>query len=170
MSRACRPVVEAIAIAEQVEPGAATDVEQRERAVDARRHTGERWPDHRGSSDLVGVHLSGGEQIHDRLAVSEAHINEERPRVGFRSTGVHLGEGMIETTEQQGVDRSEQQNGVVPEGRRLGDEVEDVVALGDRATDPVVDGRVAATAGVGDVEPDLPELAHVPSWLAFALR
>ena len=158
--RAGRPVVEAEAIAEQVEPGAASDIEQRERCRQPRRDGGERGTDHRGPAHFVGVHLLGREQLQHGVPVAETHVDEERSRIGIRRAGVDRGERVVDAAEHQVVDGGEEQERVVPAPRRLGHEVEDLVALGNGPADPVVEGRVPAARRVGDVQPDRGEITH----------
>ena len=69
----------------------------------------------------------------------EAQVDEQRPRIGVGLPGVHRRQRVVEAAEQQVVDGGEKQHRVVPQRGRFGHEVEDLVALGDRATDSVVE-------------------------------
>ena len=69
----------------------------------------------------------------------EAQVDEQRPRIGVGLPGVDRRQRVVEAAEQQVVDRGEEQHRVVSPRRRLGHEVENVVALGDRAADAVVE-------------------------------
>ncbi len=69
-----------------------------------------------------------------------AQVHEQWTGVVGGGARVHRGEWMLETAEEQEVDRGEQHVGLVATGRRLADQVEQVVVGGDRVRDPLVQG------------------------------
>jgi len=149
-----RSVVEEVAVAQQVEPGAAPHVDVGERLVEPRGDDGERGTQHRGSPDLVGVHVPGGEERQQRVALLQAQVDEQRAGVGVGLARVDGGQRVVEPAEQEVVHGGEQQHRVVALGRRLGDHLQHGFARGDGPADAVVERRVAPARRVGDVDPD----------------
>ncbi len=110
----------------------------RERSTQPRRDDSEGGSDHGGTADFVGVHLLGGEQIEHGRSVRETQVREQRSRIGVGRSCVDGRERVVEASEHEVVDSGEEQEGVVPAGRCLGDEVEHIVARGDRTADAVI--------------------------------
>jgi hypothetical protein len=69
----------------------------------------------------------------------ETQVDEQRPRISVGLSFVHRPQRVIEAAEQQVVDRGEEQHRVVPARGCLGHEAQDLVALGDRTADSVVE-------------------------------
>ena len=69
----------------------------------------------------------------------EAQVDEQRTWIGVGLAAVDRRQRVVEAAEQEVVDRGEEQHRVVAHRRRFGHEVEDVVALGDRTADAVVE-------------------------------
>ena len=111
-----RSVVVAIAVEQQIQASAGSDLDQRERpATSQARHRGEGRQQKGATPRLIGLHQPRRHQIEQDVAVVPAEGAEGRQRVArrhgrlVRHTGIERAECMVGATEQEGVDRREQQ-------------------------------------------------------------
>jgi len=74
--------------------------------------------------------------------MGSAQMEEEGARVGVRTSGVHVGERMVETGEDEVVDGGEQGRGQVPVRWGVYHRPEEVAVPGHRPRDAGVEGRV----------------------------
>jgi len=71
--------------------------------------------------------------------VLEAELAKQRRGVGVTATGVHRGQRMVETIEQQVVDGGEEHHRLVCLRWSLAHHCEELVVACDRAADPLVE-------------------------------
>ena len=151
-------VVDPVAIAQQVDPGARSDIDEAEGARSPCRHPGERGPDECAAPAVVGLHPPRLQHLEQLGTVLSADVDEQRAGVGTRPTVVHLVERVIESIEQQVSDCGERGQRQMRSGRCLTEQFQRRSIVGHRGGDAVVDRRIAAELLFGEPTPQIGEI------------
>src|SRR4026209_1243464 len=105
-----------------------------------------------GVPTLAETHVSAGPitalRPHSLGPAWKADLAEERPRIRLARAGVHSGERMVETVQQQEVHRGQQHVGNVRLLGRCAHDVEDLLVARGFPTDAVVERRIATARRV----------------------
>ena len=162
-------VVQAVAVAQEIEPRAGAHVDQGQRRVEPGGQPRESRADHGAPAALVGLRVPTTEQRRHVVTPSPAHVREQRSRIGVRAAGIDVGQRVLEPLEEQAVDGGEEDRWHV---RRRGSalhELEQLALLGDRRADPLVEGRVPPALRLGEPRPQrteaLEDIVHHPGVL-----
>ena len=140
-----RPVVDAVAVAQQVQARARAHVDQCVGTVEVRRRPGEAGTDDGAPATFVGLYRPDGEEgQHLRLAGPE-EIEEERAGIGVGTSGVDLCQRVVGPLEDQEVHGGEQRRRQMGRRRCRLHELEDLAISGYGRGDALVErgGRAA---------------------------
>ena len=134
-----RAVVDAVAVAQQVQAHARADIDQAVGTIELRCHPRETGADDGAPATFVRLNVTDGEEGQNVISARPHEVEEERSGVGRRTTGVDVSQRMLGPLKNQIVHCGEERWRQMGRGGRPLDELEDFVIPGDRLRDALVE-------------------------------